>query len=138
MSEFSIAKFKENLNEINKYVKEKNFETCKKLSLDLVRLSYFLDFDDGIFFSEFIDNIFDDLMTLGKDYVLEEKDAQEIIDTIMKFINTLKESLPQLKNIREIYELLRATQDLTTKAYFKYTRRYEKKTIFPSITVGED
>jgi hypothetical protein len=138
MSEVIVEKFKENLSEVNKCLKEKNFRACNNLTLDLIRLSYYFDFADGVFFSECMNNIFDDVLRLYGDYGLDEKDTQEIIDTNVKLINALKEALPQLKNIKEIYELLRDARNVVTRAHFKYSRIYEKQRMFPSVSIGED
>jgi hypothetical protein len=138
MSEVVIEKFKEKLDEISKYLKEKNFRACDRITLDLIRLSYYFNYSDGVFFSECMEHIFDNLERLYSNYTLDEKETHEIIDRNVNFINALKESLPQLKNIKDLYELSRDARNIVTRLQFKYSRVYEAKRMFPSVSITEE
>jgi hypothetical protein len=138
MSEEVIKKYKEYLGEISKYLKECNFRACNRLAVDLIRLSYYFDFSDGIFFAEYMENIFDNLRELNRDYELDKEDINEIIDKNAIFLNTLKESISQLsKNINKIYELMRDARVSVTNLQFKYSRTRVEKRVFPPITITE-
>ena len=139
MSEELIKKYKEYLDEISKYLKQGNFRTCNRLTIDLVRLSYFFNFSDGIFFAECMETIFDNLEDLDVNYELDKKDHDEVINKNIIFLNTLKESIPQLsKNINKLCELIRDARVSVTNLQFKYTRTQIPKRKFPPIRITEE
>lgn len=138
MSEEVVKKYKEYLDKISRYLKEGNFVACGRLTTDLIRLSYYFDFPDGIFFAECMQTIFSNLRDLDRDYKLDEKDIKEVINNNENFLNTLKESIPQLSNINKLYELMRDARVSVTNLQFKYSRTQVERRFLPHIRIMEE
>jgi len=132
------SKFPEMLDAIDKYLKKGDFESCQNLSLDLVRLSAYFNYKDGIFVSEYILSIFNDL-SKSERYSLEKDEVDAIAREIAGFFKSLKEALPlHEKNIWRIYNKMRDLRSFITIFVMEANRTRRRRPRLPFIEVGAE
>ena len=134
-----ILKYNEILNEIETFLLKKNFRACRSYSLDLVRLSSYFKFIDGIFISEFIGNLVGDLENISS-YILEEEDTiNDLSSKLSTFIKFIKLNIPfRRDNVWNLFESMRDIRTSVTLHQLKTIRISVKKRRYPPFLVEEE
>ena len=131
MDESIIKKYMELLEEIEENLKKHNFRACRRLNTDLIRLSWYFNFQEGIFLSECIGSILHDLYDLNSEYELDKKDIEEVVEKISDLLKTIIKTLPEAeKKITQLYKSIRDVRVFVTNLQFKYSRYGKRRPFF--------
>jgi len=139
--EVIIDKFKNELTGLSPFLKEENFYTCREKARDLIVLSSYFNFNEGIFISNYFYNIFDDMYNATRLFKKTQtpEPVKKIVERINNLVNTIAGSIPLGKDkIWEIYQLMMDVRADVTK--FKLARAHVEEDIFPFLlrTFGGD
>ncbi len=99
-------------------VDQANFKNCSNISVDLIRLSTMAEYKDGIFISEILESIFEQIAPLLEGYDIPKDERTSIIAKLHEQISLLSKSYRN-DNKEQIYEILKELRSMTTLLQFK-------------------
>ncbi|CAD6494190.1 MAG: hypothetical protein CHKLHMKO_00652 [Candidatus Argoarchaeum ethanivorans] len=122
-------KYKEILTEMAVQTKEFNIKSCSTISIDLTRMSVYFNFSEGVFISEFLEYLFDNLNHVVEKFEVEEKFKETAINEISELIEQLKEFITKRDETKKIkmYNKMRDVRYLITKTQLDYYRLKKPK-----------
>lgn len=95
------------LGKIIKAMENSDFALCTNLSSEMIRISDYVDFIDGIFFGEFFESLFSNINSINAEYVIEEAVINNLKSDIINLISILRDSIPLDDNNKiNIYNLI--------------------------------
>jgi hypothetical protein len=126
-----VEKFRERVGTLQGFLVSANFKACANLSTDLLRVSDFASFPEGIFIGEFLESLFSNIRSLNARYDIEKDDIQKIQEATSPCINFVSSNIPfSNKNKKaEFYDLMVKARSTVTGIQIVYFR--EKKTKSP-------
>ncbi len=115
-----------NLEKITKALDDSNFRLSLNLSSDLIRISDYVDYADGVFIGEFFESLFLNLDHINRQYIIEENTLKNLKEDIINLISIIKNSLsPSGKKKADIYDLMTKIRATATRLQIE-TARGEK------------
>jgi len=103
-----------------------SYINCFNISVDLTRMSVQSDFKDGIFISEILENIFQQIGPLFDQYKIDEKDVKLIKEQVCEYL-VLLSKVYRDEDKTKAYEVLRDLRSMTSQFQFKCWNYLENK-----------
>ena len=122
-------KYKEALSRIRDDLTDNNTMACVNNSEDLTHYSSFLDFDEGVFIGELLEEILDDFDDMVKMYEHKKEEIEPTktkIDLLIKFLQTHFPPKNDKAKV-ELYDILVSTRSYVTRSYTAFMREKEIK-----------
>lgn len=118
------------LGKITKALESSDFFLCTNLSSEMIRVSDYIDFTDGIFLGEFLESLFMNLKSTNDSFIIEEEIIDNLKNDITNLITALEDSVPMsdAKKIR-IYDLITDVRAKTSKLQLESFRGERKRKI---------
>lgn len=118
------------LGKIIKAAENSDFALCTNFSSEMIRLSDYVDFMDGIFLGEFFESIFSNINLINNDFVIEEAVINNLKSDIINLISILRESIPLDDNKKiDIYNLMNDIRAKATRLQLESFRGERKRKI---------
>lgn len=102
----TIEIFDENLKVIVNMLKESNYAGCNRISRKLITVATMSNFKDGVFISEILEGIFDQLDDVVTRYEVDGDKLKKLNMLLIERGNTLVEALKNNSN-EKLYEILK-------------------------------
>lgn len=101
--------FLEKLSEIPLQFNTSNFRGCRILSTDLIAVSNFVNFFDGVLIGEILESVFENLNALNDKYEIEKEELMELNELITNIVGLVNNSNLSIneKNKIKLYDLLK-------------------------------
>lgn len=114
--------FLENLSKIPLQYNNSNFIGCRRLSTDIIAVSNFVEFFDGVLIGEIFESIFENLDDLNDRYEIEKEDLMELNELITKIVMLFNNSNLNIneKNKTKLYDLLKDFRFKVTSMQLNY------------------
>lgn len=120
--------YHKNLEKITKAVNDSNFSLCINLSNEMIRISDYLDFPDGVFISEYLESLFANINFIDDKFIIEEEIMNDLKKDINDLISILRISFPLDNNKKiNLYNLITKIRVKTTRLQLESFRGENKK-----------
>lgn len=118
------------LGKIIKAAESSDFVLCTNLSSEMIRISDYVDFIDGIFIGEFLESLFANINSINAEYIIEETVINNLKNDIINLISILRDTFP-LNNTKKIkiYDLITNIRAKTTRLQLESFRGERKRKI---------
>lgn len=124
-----ILKYKEGLSRIRDCLLDTNFMACMNGSTDLVQVSEFMGFQEGVFIGEILESMFDSLTEMTKMYDYKKEEIEPAKTEVLQLVKYLEKHFPTKDDqiSAELYALLVSTRFCVTKSQIAFEREKEFK-----------
>ena len=120
--------YTKNLEKITKAVNDSNFSLCTHLSSEMIRISDYVDFPDGVFISEYLESLFGNINFIDENFIIEEAIMNDLKKDINDLISILRASFPlDDKKKVNLYDLITKIRMKTTRLQLESFRGENKK-----------
>lgn len=120
--------YTKNLEKITKAVNDSNFSLCTQLSSEMIRISDYVDFPDGVFISEYLESLFGNINFIDENFIIEEAIMNDLKKDINDLISILRASFPlDDKKKVNLYDLITKIRMKTTRLQLESFRGENKK-----------
>lgn len=120
--------YQKNLDKIAKASNDSHFNLCAHMSTDMLRVSDYLEFGDGVFMGEFLESLFQNLDFLKSKYVIEDEEFDSLKPDIFKLIQNIKSPFPYDDESKiKIFDLMKNIRAKTTKLQLESIRGEKKR-----------
>lgn len=128
-----IEKFKERLDALNKYSADSNFSACSNISTDLIRVSDFMSFSEGVFIGEFFESMFENLRYVVDNFEFKPEEIEPIKSEIVNLVGLLRESIPTAdeRTKSHVYDTLAKVRSKVTNFQVSSHRERKRKKMRP-------
>jgi hypothetical protein len=116
----------EKFEKIKNALDESNFDLCTTMSSEMLRVSDYVDFPEGVFVGEFFESLFQNLDYTVKRYHIEDETMNDLKRQINELINKIKSSIPS-KDKSEIYDLMTSVRAKMTRLQLESFRGEKAK-----------
>lgn len=118
------------LGKILKATENSDFGLCTTLSSEMIRISDYVDFIDGIFVGEFLESLFANITSTNAEFIIEETVINNLKNEIINLISILRDSFP-INNTKkiEIYDLITNIRAKITRVQLESYRGERKRKI---------
>ncbi len=106
--------FDESLKMIANMLEKPNYFGCTRISRKLTTVSTMSEFKDGVFVSEVLEGIFDQLDDVVMRYEVDVDELKKIVNLLIEHINTLADALKN-NSKEKLYEVLKEMRYSMTK-----------------------
>lgn len=110
--------FDENLRIIVEMLEKSNYHGCTRIARKLITVSTMSNFKDGVFISEVLEGIFDQLDDVVRRYKVDENELKKIIKVLIEQSNALVEALKN-DSKEKLYEVLKEMRYSMTEFQIK-------------------
>lgn len=116
--------FTENIDDIQKNLKDANYSTCGRIAHDLTRFACNLELEDEVFTSEVLESIFDSLISIA-DHAVPDNIKDEINSKISKKIRDMAEAY-DANDQSKLWENLKQLRYMATRHQLNVWQRYDE------------
>lgn len=125
-----IKLYQKSLGKMIKATEILDFALCINLSSEMIRISDYVDFIDGIYVGEFLESLFANISSTNDEFIIEEAVINDLKNEIINLISILRDSFP-LDNTKKIkiYDLITNIRAKTTRLQLESYRGERKRRI---------
>ena len=135
-------KYTEHLINIRAHISEYEYNSCRRMSTDLIRHSLFFEYEVGLWIGEFLESLFSDIISINDYYEIDQNDQKAVEHYLYMVIDYLTKNIPiKTKNQKiELVNIFSETRYNITKFQISYARDKEpikSQSDFPGMIFRE-
>ena len=128
-----IEVFKSKIPMLRTLLGDSNYSACSNFGTDLLRLSEFAKYSEGVFIGEFFETLFGNYRSLTDRFDVAKEDIEKMQKTIYPMLDFLENNIPITDTDKkaDFYNLLVNARYVVTESQLTYFREKKLKTRLP-------